>query len=325
MPSPTWVSRTPSRRRRIWDSSRPPDSSNGPRDLIGAGPRVGPRSLRGPRPACPHRLCLGLGTWQGAGRGFRRAIELNPNLPDARVVYSQYLGILGLATMRALEQARLGAELDPLNFFFRQQYFVRLAWTGRFDEANSGLRDLAESGGDLPFIRGALWDNYFAAGEHDRGARGGPPILRAHGTARAPRLTRSRIRDAAGTRVLMKAAAGSLEEKSASSYVAAVDHRETPCPFRRPGPHPGLAGKGGGGTGNRARLRHGRPGVRELAWRTPVRGDSGTDRSVSRRVNLGNRYKALQRAPLGLSYNLARRNGAPWRESSISRRRNATI
>jgi len=52
--------------------------------------------------------------WAGAEREFRRAIELNPNNVDARHQYSHLL----LATGRhdeAVEQARIGLQLDPLS------------------------------------------------------------------------------------------------------------------------------------------------------------------------------------------------------------------
>jgi serine/threonine protein kinase/tetratricopeptide (TPR) repeat protein len=158
--------------------------------------------------------------WEGAGRGFRRALDLNPNLPDARVVYSQYLGILERHD-EALEQAARGAALDPLNFFFRQQHYERLAWAGRYEEAIAGYLELVESGGDLPFIRRSLWDNLFASGEYEM----------AYDEARRyyELTNRAELLDAledgfeaGGYWGAMRAIAENLEDISANTYVAAV-------------------------------------------------------------------------------------------------------
>jgi TolB-like protein/Tfp pilus assembly protein PilF len=158
--------------------------------------------------------------WEGAGRGFRRAIELNPNLPDARVVYSQYLGILGRHD-EALEQAARGAELDPLYFFFRQQHYERLAWMGRYDEAIAGYHEIIDSGGNLPFIRRALWGIFFAAGQHERAYQ---EARRYYELTKQTELLASIERgyEADGYRGAMRTAAESLIEASSNTYVAAV-------------------------------------------------------------------------------------------------------
>jgi serine/threonine-protein kinase len=159
--------------------------------------------------------------WEGAGRGFRRALELNPNFPDARVVYSQYLGILGRHG-EALEQAARGAALDPLRFFYRQQHYERLAWMGRYEEAIAGLRELIDSGGDLPFIHKALWDNLYAAGEYEMAYEEARRFYELTGQTELLALIESDF-EAAGYRSAMRAAAESLVEASSSTHVAAVD------------------------------------------------------------------------------------------------------
>jgi tetratricopeptide (TPR) repeat protein len=159
--------------------------------------------------------------WEGADRGFRRAIELNPNLPDARVVYSQCLGILGRQD-EALEQAARGAALDPLNFFFRQQHYERLAWMGRYDEAIAGLRELIDSGGDLPFIRKALWGNLYAAGEHEPAYEEARRYYELTGQTGALAVIEGGF-EAGGYRTAMRAAADALVEASSDRYVAAIN------------------------------------------------------------------------------------------------------
>ena len=159
--------------------------------------------------------------WDGSERGFRRAIELNPNLPDARVVYSQVLGILGRHD-EALEQAKTGASLDPLNFFYRQQHYERLAWMGRPDEAIAGFQELIESGGDLPFIRLALWDNLFVTGQYEKAYEEARRFYELMGQAEVL-ASIERGYQTGGYRKAMIGAAESLVEVSATTFVSAVD------------------------------------------------------------------------------------------------------
>jgi TolB-like protein/Tfp pilus assembly protein PilF len=159
--------------------------------------------------------------WEGSERGFRWAIELNPNLPDARVVYSQVLGILGRHE-EALDQAARGAALDPLNFFYRQQHYERLAWMGRVDEANAGYRELIESGGDLPFIRQALWDNLLVAGDYEMAYEEARRYYELMGQVDLLALIEREF-EAGGYRNAMRAGAESLVSASSNSFVAAVD------------------------------------------------------------------------------------------------------
>jgi TolB-like protein len=159
--------------------------------------------------------------WEAAGRGFRRAIELKPNFPDARVVYSQYLGILGRYD-EALEEAARGAALDPLNFFYRQQHYERLAWMERYDEAIAGLRELIDSGGNLWFIRQSLWDNLFASGEYELAYE---EARRCYELADQADLLDALEHGygAGGYPGAMTAVAEVLEERSVETWVAAVD------------------------------------------------------------------------------------------------------
>jgi tetratricopeptide (TPR) repeat protein len=71
--------------------------------------------------------------WAAAGAGFERAIALKPNYPDAYVVYSQYLAIVGRGE-RVLEMVLRGVDLDPLSAWFRHEHANRLLWLGRYEE-----------------------------------------------------------------------------------------------------------------------------------------------------------------------------------------------
>ena len=72
--------------------------------------------------------------WAGAEAEFKRAIELNPNFPDARALYSQ------LPDDHETPGGSDGADsaspgLDPLNAFFQGLHAADLEFAGRYDEA----------------------------------------------------------------------------------------------------------------------------------------------------------------------------------------------
>jgi TolB-like protein len=72
--------------------------------------------------------------WGGAEREFKRALELNPNLPEAHAHYSWYLHLFGRID-EGLAEAKRAAELDPLTPVFT-------AWVG-WMYANLGENDKA--------------------------------------------------------------------------------------------------------------------------------------------------------------------------------------
>lgn len=70
----------------------------------------------------------------GAEASFRRAIELDPNYPDARVWYARLLVILKRPA-EAMPQIERALELDPRNTLFRIVYAQQLNLMKRYDEA----------------------------------------------------------------------------------------------------------------------------------------------------------------------------------------------
>ena len=76
--------------------------------------------------------------WDRAEAAFRRATELDPNEPQARIFYSHFL-----AMMRRVEesdvQMRQALEIDPFNPFTQLLYGAQLGLTGRAGEAIAQL------------------------------------------------------------------------------------------------------------------------------------------------------------------------------------------
>ncbi|MGZ5452915.1 MAG: tetratricopeptide repeat protein, partial [Candidatus Aminicenantales bacterium] len=87
--------------------------------------------------------------WEGGEAEFRRAIELNPNLPGPRASLSHLLNILKRPD-EAMTQIQRALELDPLNALFRAHYAMDLMYARRYDDAIAELRDtLKTSPNDL--------------------------------------------------------------------------------------------------------------------------------------------------------------------------------
>ena len=87
--------------------------------------------------------------WGGGEAEYRRAIELNPNLPGPRASLSHLLSILKHPE-EAMAQIQRALELDPLNVLFRGHYAMDLMFARRYDDAIAVIRDtLKTSPNDL--------------------------------------------------------------------------------------------------------------------------------------------------------------------------------
>jgi tetratricopeptide (TPR) repeat protein len=103
--------------------------------------------------------------WEGGGRGFRRAIELDPDYAPAHYWYSLYLGQLG-RVREALNEAERARELDPLSPI--GTYAVGLAhyYDRRFDEAAQFALSGLEVAPSFAPSRRLLGSVYLAEGRH---------------------------------------------------------------------------------------------------------------------------------------------------------------
>jgi TolB-like protein/predicted Ser/Thr protein kinase len=93
--------------------------------------------------------------WAAAEPEFKRAFELNPSYPDARVFYSQFLNFMGRPD-EAMIQIKLGLELDPLNPLFQAVFAMALMYRGRYDEAIVQLHDTLKTSPGYPVALSTL-------------------------------------------------------------------------------------------------------------------------------------------------------------------------
>lgn len=88
--------------------------------------------------------------WNAAETGFRKAIDLNPNLAAVHTLYADYLSIVG-RTDDALREIRLAKELDPLRIGLVGNEGNIYYLARRFDEAAAKARDHVGAAPDNPF------------------------------------------------------------------------------------------------------------------------------------------------------------------------------
>jgi tetratricopeptide (TPR) repeat protein len=98
--------------------------------------------------------------WANSDKEFRKAIELNPNYPDARALYSNYLAGMKRPE-EAMAQARRAQELDPFNALFQGWIGANLTLAGRYDDAIVQFRKVLRMAPDLPFAHFMLSDIFF--------------------------------------------------------------------------------------------------------------------------------------------------------------------
>jgi TolB-like protein/DNA-binding winged helix-turn-helix (wHTH) protein/Flp pilus assembly protein TadD len=91
--------------------------------------------------------------WLDSERAATRAIELNPNLAEARRVYGHWLLAMG-RTDEGLAEMKRAVELDPLSLSTRWSFGYLLSLAGRYDQAAAEFRKILEldPSRDLPHI-----------------------------------------------------------------------------------------------------------------------------------------------------------------------------
>jgi serine/threonine-protein kinase len=95
--------------------------------------------------------------WAAAETEFKRAIELNPNSVAARNAYSAYLGVMGRHD-EAIAEARRNKELDPLTLGNLVAVGFALGRARRYDEAIAEFKKILEV--DKNYFGARYWLSY---------------------------------------------------------------------------------------------------------------------------------------------------------------------
>ncbi|HEY3491894.1 MAG TPA: hypothetical protein VGK43_03015, partial [Solirubrobacterales bacterium] len=105
--------------------------------------------------------------WQGAERGFRRALELMSSYVMAHEWYAEYCAAVGRHD-EALQEARRAQQLDPLAVPVNRTVGWVLYFARRYDEAIEELRKTLAMNAEFLGARLVLWWAYIAKGAHDQ-------------------------------------------------------------------------------------------------------------------------------------------------------------
>jgi len=150
-----------------------------------------------------------LWNWEGAARGFDRAVRLDPGSALVRLWLGHYLSIVGRMD-EAVAEMRLAQDLDPLSPIVR----ANLGWTFVLahdtDQAIEELRLVLSLDPDNPlahfylgyaFAEAGLLEDALSAFEHARETTGGMPWLSesiawVHALNGRPEMARDLVRDA---------------------------------------------------------------------------------------------------------------------------------
>jgi TolB-like protein len=159
--------------------------------------------------------------WQGAERGFQESIRLKPSHPDARIVYSQLLGIQQRWD-EMLDEARTGLRLDPLSIWFRDALSKRLAWMGRYDEALAELMEFSEAQALSPLVQKSLWEVYFYLGNNEASLKAAALYYELNGKPGIAAILQGFDGDTQFPEAMSRLAS-TLIEAAAESYVSDVE------------------------------------------------------------------------------------------------------
>ena len=102
--------------------------------------------------------------WERAEAAYRRAIELDPNEPQARIFYSHFLAMLRRGEESDV-QIKRALEIDPFNPFTLLMHGIQRGLTGRHDDAIEQLAQVPPN----PLASFALSWQYFKLGRMSEG------------------------------------------------------------------------------------------------------------------------------------------------------------
>ncbi|OFW59529.1 MAG: hypothetical protein A2Y75_10160 [Candidatus Solincola sediminis] len=160
--------------------------------------------------------------WAGAESEFKRAIELDPSFPDARIYYAHLLNNLQRPE-EAVAQGERSLELDPLNSLFRGLFAAVLLYARRYDDAIAQGGDALRSAPDDPLAHNLLWFAYFLKGMHKEGLAAAKVYLK--GVYADPDVEKALdgVYAQDGYRNAMRAAAEALTAHFHKSYASPLD------------------------------------------------------------------------------------------------------
>ena len=124
--------------------------------------------------------------WPAAERGFKRAIELNPNYPTARHWHGELLSRLGRHD-EAIREIKHAQELDPLSIPINTMAGHVLMMARRYDEAIEQFNKTLEMDRTFNLARGWLIQTYLYKGMYEEAMTTAEKRLEGRGQSSADR------------------------------------------------------------------------------------------------------------------------------------------
>src|SRR4029077_3579869 len=88
--------------------------------------------------------------WADAEQGYKRSIELNPNLPRTHNGYALFLSVLGRHD-EAIAEIKRAREFDPVSILINLNMGAIYSQARRYDEAIDALQKTIELDNNVPF------------------------------------------------------------------------------------------------------------------------------------------------------------------------------
>ena len=171
-----------------------------------------------------HDILAGIRTWTdwdwaGGEAEYRRAIELNPNLPGPRASLSHLLNILKRPE-EAMTQIQRALELDPLNSLFRGHYAMDLMHARRYDDAIAVIRDTLKTSPNDLIALSTLRSAYHMKHMYTEALEAWKASYAARGDQAAEEALARGFKEGGYSRALQRAAE-TLAARSRTAYVPA--------------------------------------------------------------------------------------------------------
>ena len=104
--------------------------------------------------------------FSAAERYIKRAMDLNPNLPEPHYLYGWFL-MLSNNVDAAIAEFKKSIEIDPINVYYTCNLAVFYVWIGRYEEALTEARKTLELNPNYPMGLLALGSAYAGLGMYD--------------------------------------------------------------------------------------------------------------------------------------------------------------
>src|SRR5262249_38834045 len=101
--------------------------------------------------------------WASAKREAQLAIRLNPNSPDAHILYAYYLLIMG-SVRKCITEIKLAQELEPLSRLINTFWAWALYFGRHYDQAIEQCLNTLELDADFPPLRALIGRAYLMKG-----------------------------------------------------------------------------------------------------------------------------------------------------------------